>query len=130
MCSIQATTEQEDYARGFEVALNNLRQNEHMQQQQTTVEYTTTGPSIVVNPAITTSPPTASGILSMNGGSITYTNLGKRLQFNWTHNTKCILSPSSLNIPIFQRFVYIKSIFLTAIVRPSAATPSVNKTTQ
>lgn len=74
----QATSEQEAYVRGFELALNNLKQNDlikHKDSDATTAE----GTSIAANPAITTSPPTTSAILSMNGGSITYTNLGKFL---------------------------------------------------
>lgn len=86
----QGTVEQENFSRGFEDALNLLRDNEHQepqpqQQQPTKVtsksEFTTTGTSIAVNASlITTSPPTTTSMIlstvGMSGASVTYTNLG------------------------------------------------------
>lgn len=90
------TSEQEDYARGFVDALNNLRNSEHSNQQPTqqqsqenqqnnnsTNEILPKTGAIVSNPSIiTTTPATTSSILStvgMSGGSVTYTNLGRKI---------------------------------------------------
>lgn len=77
-------------------ALNNLRNSEKAQQQtqlhqhpqqQQQNEFTTATGAIVANPAITTTSATTSTILSkvgMSGGSVTYTNLGKKEILNKT----------------------------------------------
>lgn len=84
---IQVTSEQEDYARPFVDALKNLHNNKKGQPQppQNTIpaEFSTTGTTgaIVANSVITTTSAPTSTILStvgMSGGSVTYTNLGKR----------------------------------------------------
>lgn len=66
---LKVTTEQEDYVRGFEDALNSLHNSETQ------------------NTRIVTLPPTTQTITtnSMSGGAITYTNLGKD-QFKSYHS--------------------------------------------
>lgn len=88
------SSEAEEYARGFEVALNNLRNNENAQQQSTTENDTTKflsgAVTIVTNPPATTSTATSSAN-RMCGGSVTYTNLGKLChQFNGTKKKNII----------------------------------------
>lgn len=88
----QVTSEQEEYARGFEEALDSLRSNENKQHQQQQNDFVASVVSSMARNAtahLPTVPTTTSAILSnvgMSGGSITYTNLGK-----FQNNNKNIL---------------------------------------
>lgn len=109
----EVTNEQEEYAQPFVDALNNLRNSEKAQQpiQHNNVsvsEYTTAGTTgaIVMNPAITTTSATTSTVLSkagMSGGSLIYTNLGKKKYYsNWTPASPAI-SFSSIYLSMYRR---------------------------
>lgn len=105
---LQVTSEQADYARGFEDALNEIRTKEQQHQQTTaqpqqqngTTKFTSGAYwivessysfakyslnynnlmfllSLIILATIPTTSATTSTILSMSGGSVTYTDLGK-----------------------------------------------------
>jgi Jun-like transcription factor len=93
----QVTTEQEDYARGFEDALNNLHKNENpkttsaqqqqpsppqQQQQSSQSQSSTKQISVASSTTAITMPTNVTTVTTvvtntMSGGGITYTNLGE-----------------------------------------------------